>query len=92
MSHTPKPLPQPWHDLAQAFGGNGALAHAMGIHRTTLWRWANLEVMPPAPALVLAGMLFQKAGLGARILPGNVWQIPTEKDLEAQIEAPLSTN
>lgn len=92
MSHTPKPLPQPWHDLAQSLNGIAAVAALFSVHRTTLWRWANQEVPMPGPARELAAILFRRAGLSARILPGNPWQIPTEKDLDEQVHRVMGHN
>lgn len=57
-SHTdvmarPDCLPEPFHTLAEQFGGVGNLAKAFGVTRRTINRWADGSRKPQGPALIL---------------------------------------
>lgn len=55
--------PESWRRLAEAYGGNVALAEEIGVSYQTVYRWAALgDVVPPAHA-TLVGFLAAAKGL-----------------------------
>lgn len=55
--------PPAWAALAEVYGGNVALAEAIGVTYQTAYRWAALGAGVPAAMVKLIGMMAAQHGL-----------------------------